>query len=50
MTSPTVKQAFSDVDNPFMFQGRPHFAFDTEANAETATLMLNDHRRSKIVV
>ncbi|MFQ5430245.1 MAG: hypothetical protein ACE5E1_08050, partial [Phycisphaerae bacterium] len=22
-------QAFSDVGNPFMFQGRPHFAFDT---------------------
>ena len=44
MTSPTVKQAFSDVDNPFMFQGRPHFAYDTEASATEGVLMLSDHR------
>ena len=43
-TKTIVKQAFGDVDNPFMFQGRPHLAFDTEASAQTAELMLNDHR------
>ncbi len=43
-SSPTVSQAFSDVDNPFMFQGRPHFAIDTAASATTGKLMLNDHR------
>ncbi len=43
-SSPTVSQAFSDVDNPYMFQGRPHFAIDTAANATAGKLMLNDHR------
>jgi len=28
-TTPTVAQAFSDVGNPFMFQGVLHFAIDT---------------------
>ncbi|KKL09866.1 hypothetical protein LCGC14_2561590, partial [marine sediment metagenome] len=44
--SPTVSQAFSDVGNPFMFQGRPHFAIDTAADAEhdEVQLLLNDHR------
>ncbi|MCG8404253.1 MAG: hypothetical protein MI923_03550, partial [Phycisphaerales bacterium] len=43
-SSPTVSQAFSDVGNPFMFQGRPHFALDTDASATEGELMLNDHR------
>jgi len=43
-TSTTVAQAFSDVDNPFMFQGRPHFAFDTQSTDTAGKLMLNDHR------
>lgn len=43
-TSLTVAQAFSDVGNPFMFQGRPHFALDTAADATEGKLMLNDHR------
>ncbi len=43
-TPPTVRQAFSDVGNPYMFQGRPHFALDTTASATEAELMLNDHR------
>ena len=43
-SNPTVAQAFSDVSNPFMFQGRPHFAFDTEADATEGELMVNDHR------
>ncbi|MCG8408139.1 MAG: hypothetical protein MI923_23315, partial [Phycisphaerales bacterium] len=43
-SSPTVSQAFSDVDNSFMFQGRPHFALDTDASATSGELMLNDHR------
>jgi len=42
--APTVAQAFSDVDNPFMFQGRPHFAFDTQSTDTEGKLMLNDHR------
>ena len=40
----TVKQAFSDAGNPFMFQGRPHFALDTGASATVGKLMINDHR------
>ena len=40
----TVSQAFSDVGNPFMFQGRTHFALDTAATATEGKLMLNDHR------
>ncbi|MCK6486629.1 MAG: hypothetical protein L6R00_21170 [Phycisphaerae bacterium] len=43
-SEPTVAQAFSDVGNPFMFQGVPHFALDTADDAETATLPLNHHR------
>ena len=42
--SPTVAQAFSDMDNPFMFQGRPHFAIDSRLTATEAKLMLNDRR------
>ena len=42
--APTVKQAFSDVNNPFMFQGRPYFALDTVASATVGKLMVNDHR------
>ncbi|NUM56967.1 MAG: hypothetical protein HUU46_25335, partial [Candidatus Hydrogenedentes bacterium] len=42
-TGPTVAQAHSDVDNPFMFQGVRHFALDTP-NATTANLPLNQHR------
>jgi hypothetical protein len=42
--SPTVAQAFSDVDNPYMFQGVPHFAIDTPADATQAVLPLNHHR------
>jgi YD repeat-containing protein len=46
MSAPTVSQAFSDFDNPFMFQGVPHFALDTAANAtaEQLNLALNHHR------
>ncbi len=44
--SPTVAQAFSDVDNPFMFQGRPHFAINIAASDTQGKLMLNDHRAS----
>lgn len=40
----TVAQAFSDVGNPYMFQGVPHFALDTPANATSGKLMLNHHR------
>ena len=43
-TSPTVAQAFSDVFNPYMFQGRPHFAIDTALSATVGKLMVNDHR------
>ena len=42
--SPTVAQAFSDVGNPFGWQGRVHFAFDTIASATDGQLMLVDHR------
>ncbi|GMU26356.1 MAG: hypothetical protein AMXMBFR16_12610 [Candidatus Uhrbacteria bacterium] len=38
------RQAFSDVDNPFMFQGIPHFALDTSSSATEGKLMLNHHR------
>jgi len=41
---PTVAQAFSDVGNPYMFQGVPHFALDTAASATAGKLMLNHHR------
>lgn len=41
---PTVAQAFSDVDNPFLFQGVPHFALDTAADATEDKLSLNHHR------
>ncbi len=40
----SVKTARSLVGNPYMFQGRPHYVFDTKAEAEDAELMLNDHR------
>ncbi len=40
----TVAQAFSDVGNPFMFQGVPHFALDTAAAATSGKLLLNHHR------
>ncbi|MCZ6698170.1 MAG: hypothetical protein O7D94_04485 [Planctomycetota bacterium] len=43
-TSPTVTRAFSDVDNPYMFQGRPHFAIDTGATAESRVHLLNEQR------
>jgi len=43
-SSTVVAQAFSDVGNPFMFQGRPHFAIDTAASDTSGKLMLNDHR------
>jgi len=43
-SSTVVAQAFSDVGNPFMFQGRPHFALDTAASDTEGKLMLNDHR------
>jgi hypothetical protein len=42
--SPTVAQAFSDVGNPFGFQGRVHFALDTDTKATDGTLMLVDNR------
>jgi RHS repeat-associated protein len=42
--SVTVSQAFSDVGNPYMFQGVPHFALDTSASATSGKLMLNHHR------
>jgi len=38
------RQAFSDQGNPFMFQGIPHFALDTESSATEGKLMLNHHR------
>jgi len=41
---PTVAQAFSDVDNPYMFQGVTHFALDTAADATEDKLSLNHHR------
>jgi hypothetical protein len=41
---PTVAQAFSDIDNPYLFQGVPHFALDTAANDTGGNLMLNHHR------
>jgi len=46
MSAPTVSQAFSDFDNPYAFQGVPHFALDTAANAtsEQLALALNHHR------
>jgi hypothetical protein len=46
MSAPTVSQAFSDFDNPYAFQGVPHFALDTAANAtaEQLNLALNHHR------
>ena len=43
-SAPNVEWAFSVVGNPFMFQGRPHFALDTTADATEGKLMLNDHR------
>jgi len=43
-SAPNVEWAFSVVGNPFMFQGRPHFALDTVADATEGMLMLNDHR------
>ncbi len=43
-SSPTVAQAFSDLGNPFMHPGRPHFALDTASDATEGTLLLNDHR------
>jgi len=43
-SSTVVAQAFSDVGNPFMHQGRPHFAIDTAASDTEGKLMLNDHR------
>ncbi|MCG8404251.1 MAG: hypothetical protein MI923_03540 [Phycisphaerales bacterium] len=43
-THAMVSQAFSDVDNPFMFQGRPHMVIDTTTSATEGELMLNDHR------
>jgi len=42
--APTVAQAFSDADNPFMFQGVTHFALDTAGNATEDKLSLNHHR------
>jgi len=42
--NPVVAQAFSDVGNPFGFQGRVHFAIDTLATATDGKLMLVDHR------
>ena len=42
--SPVVAQAFSDVGNPYMFQGVPHFALDTATSATSPTLPLNQHR------
>jgi len=42
--SPTVAQAYSDVGNPYLFQGVPHFALDTPASATAAVLPLNQHR------
>ena len=41
---PVVAQAFSDVGNPYMFQGVPHFALDTAADGTSPTLPLNQHR------
>jgi len=41
---PTVAQAFSDVGNPFMFQGRPNFPIDTALSATSAKNWLNDFR------
>jgi hypothetical protein len=41
---PTVAQAFSDAGNFYMFQGVPHFAIDSAANATAAKLPLNHHR------
>ena len=41
---PVVAQAFSDVGNPYMFQGVPHFALDTATSATSPTLPLNEHR------
>ena len=43
-TAPTVAQAFSDVGNPFMFQGRPNFPIDTALSATSAKNWLNDFR------
>jgi len=43
-TSTVVAQAFSDAGNPFMHQGRPHFAIDTAASDTEGKLMINDHR------
>ncbi|MBK8270337.1 MAG: hypothetical protein IPK83_19395, partial [Planctomycetes bacterium] len=42
--NPTVSQAFSDVGNPYMFQGVPHFAIDTSSSATTVKFPLNHHR------
>jgi len=39
-----VAQAFSDAGNPYMFQGVPHFALDTAAEAASGKLLLNHHR------
>ena len=32
--APTVRQAFSDVGNPFGFKGRVHFSLDRPASAQ----------------
>ena len=37
-------ERLSDVGNPYMFQGVPHFALDTSASATSGKLMLNHHR------
>ncbi|MBK8270941.1 MAG: hypothetical protein IPK83_22595 [Planctomycetes bacterium] len=42
--NPTVAQAFSDVGNPYMIQGVPHFAIDTSSSATAGKFMLNHHR------
>ncbi len=41
-----VRMARSLVGNPYMFQGRPNFVFDTDMSGEAADaeLTLNDHR------
>ncbi len=43
-STPTVAQAFSDVGNWYMFQGVPHLALDTAADATEDKLSLNHHR------
>jgi YD repeat-containing protein len=41
---PSVAQAFSDVGNPYMFQGVPHFTLDTVSSDTDGKLVLNHHR------